>query len=155
MTETTTTQDTARAETLTALRARAVALTALADRLDAHPEATAPYHVPDREINIYCTGAADQRAVMAATARAIGCTWAKKPWEANGTAYFDLVGDFHGITITITAYRDQVCECVVTGTENREVDEVITPAVPAVTRKVTKPVEVITWRCSPILADVS
>ncbi len=149
MTEMTTTQDSTRAEFTAALRARAEALTALAGRLDAHPEAKLPYQLPADEINIYCTSTADQRAVMAATARAIGCTWTKKPWEANGTAYFDLVGDFHGITIAITAYRDQVCERVVTGTEEREVDEVVTPAV---TKKVMKTVEVVEWDCGSLLA---
>ena len=96
----------------------------------------------------------DPRAAMAAAARTIPCAWRKEAWEAedNGASYFDLTGQLAGLKVRLVAYRDAVCTRVVTGTEDREVEEVVTPAL---TRKVTKPVEVVEWRCESLLAPVT
>ena len=90
-----------------------------------------------------------ERAAMAEAARAFPCNWDKKFYGSEDNAYVDLVGKLAGVTVELAAYRDVVCERVVTGTEDREVEEVVTPAV---TRTVTKPVEVVEWRCGSVLA---
>jgi hypothetical protein len=93
-------------------------------------------------------GARDQ---MAALARAIPCRWEKSAREGydGGPAYFDLTGSLDGVTLAVTAHRDAVCTRVVVGTEDREVQETVTPAV---TRTVIKPAEVVEWQCGPLLA---
>jgi hypothetical protein len=93
----------------------------------------------------------DAREQMAAVARALRCAWQKEVTveDEEFPAYFRMAGDLSGLQVQLTAYRDAVCTRVVTGTEDREVEEVVTPAL---TRKVTKPVEVVEWRCESLLA---
>ncbi len=86
------------------------------------------------------------REDMAATVRSFpGVIWAK---QADG-AYFRLDGKLAGLHIQLAAYRDAVCTRKVTGTEELEVEEIITPAV---TRKTVKTVEVVEWDCQSLLA---
>src|SRR5262249_33664743 len=87
----------------------------------------------------------DQRQRMADAARAIPCRWEKD----GGSTYFYLTGHLHGLKLALMAYRDEVCTRVVTGTELQEVEEEVQPAV---TRTVVKPVEIVEWQCSPLLA---
>lgn len=126
-------------------------LRALADVLEDHPEVPLPYHGHGCEISINFLSGPDPRERLAAAARAFPCDWRKDAWEApdGGAAYFDLLGKLHGLRLKLAAYREAVCTRVVTGTEDREVEEVVTPAV---TRTVTKPVEVVQWVCAPVLA---
>ena len=121
-------------------------LRALADILEEHREVPLPYHGDGTAITISrFLSVADPRAEMAATARAFPVRWRKEVRDD----YFDLRGELHGLKLHLVAYRDAVCTRVVTGTEEREVEEVITPAV---TRMVTKPVEVVEWVCGSVLA---
>jgi hypothetical protein len=94
---------------------------------------------------------ASAREDLAAAARAMPCAWTKDAWETGdgGRAYFDLAGQLGELKIKLGAYRDAVCTRVVTGTEEREVEEVVTPAE---TRKVTQTVEVVEWQCGSLLA---
>jgi hypothetical protein len=88
----------------------------------------------------------DARERMAATARALPCSsWAK----STDDTYFRMSGQILGLDISLTAYRDAVCTRTVTGTEVREVEVEVTPAV---TEKVMQEVEVVAWDCHAILA---
>jgi hypothetical protein len=100
-------------------------------------------------------GGDDPRTDMAAAARAIPVAgnWGKHYSDATDRypAYFDMNGEMAGgLRIKLTALRDQVCERIVTGTEMRPVERVITPAV---TETVDEPVEIVEWRCAePVMA---
>lgn len=95
----------------------------------------------------------EPRQVLAAAARAIPCTWRKEATDADERGrwpgYFDLYGQLGGLHLKLRAERDVVCTRRVVGTEDREVDEVVTPAV---TRTVVRPVEVVAWECDPLMA---
>jgi hypothetical protein len=128
-------------------------LRALADVLEEHPEVPLPYEGASTELTfMFLTG--DMRGDLAATARAIPCSWRKGGSDATEKypAYFDMRGELHGLRLHLTAFREAVCTKVVKGTEDREVEEVVTPAV---TRKVTKPVEIVEWECHSILAPAA
>lgn len=137
--------------------AYAKGLRALAGILEASPGIPLPYHGTDAEIAINAfLHSQDPRAEMAATVRAFsGVTWAKETRDGQGPddSYFDMTGSLHGIRLRLTAFRDAVCERVVTGT--REVTEKVKDpealaAVPEV--EITKTVDEVEWRCSPVLA---
>ncbi|HZR50053.1 MAG TPA: hypothetical protein VFB06_11095 [Streptosporangiaceae bacterium] len=114
-----------------------------------HPDIPMP-HVRDRSVGIYFFGETDERAGIAAAIRAFRrCKWDKRTWEREGDAYFEMTGTWEGWHVKLSAHRDAVCKRVVAGTEDREVEEIVTPAV---TRKVVKPVEIIEWVCEPVTA---
>jgi hypothetical protein len=90
------------------------------------------------------------REAMAAAARAFPCNWEKRvSGGGESSEYFDLLGTLGALRVELTAPRKAVCKRVVVGTEEQEVEEVVTPAV---TRKVTKPVEIVEWDCGSLLA---
>ena len=124
----------------------------LAGILDAHPELPLPFEggSAGRAMSFHFLFGADPRAALAAAARARPCTLAKnvRDYGEHG-AYLDLAGQLAGLHVELTAYRDDVCTRRVTGTEDREVEETVTPAV---TRKVTRTVDVVEWECHPVMA---
>lgn len=130
-------------------------LRAIAAFLDEHPEVPLPYLGGGAEgstlpaMSIYLTDYDIAREQMAAIARAMGNAVKAPKTYHDGTEAFQVWRAFEGIAQFAQAPRDQVCTRVVTGTEDREVEEVVTPAVK---RKVTKPVEIVEWRCEPLLA---
>jgi hypothetical protein len=128
-------------------------LRALADILENHPEVPLPHDGTGSEIaiNAFLTSD-DPRAELAAAARAFPCAWRKGARDGEYGDYFDLHGELHGLKLRLTAFREAICTKVVTGTEDREVEEVVTPAV---TRTVTKPVPVVEWVCTPVLAPAA
>jgi hypothetical protein len=110
-----------------------------------HPGTPMPYQVVRREVEFNFFGANPQ-ADIAAVTKTFRCgTWEKRTYGIE-TAYFEMTGEWRGWKIHVSAYRDAVCKRVVTGTEDREVEEIVTPAV---TRMVTKPVEIVAWECEP------
>ncbi len=129
-------------------------LRALADILEAHPEVPLPYQGSSPQyarLTFHFLNADDPRGEMAAARRALGVPLDK---DARDDAYFDLKGSLHGLHFTMTAFRAAVCERVVTGTREVEIDEPdpqALAAVPKVKRTVT--VEDVEWQCHPILAD--
>ena len=129
-------------------------LRALADAIDGNDDLPLPSQGSISPITIQFLHGDDPRAAMGAAARAIPCNWRKNTWEgSSGTAYFDLTGELDGLHITLTAFRDTVCERVVTGT--REVTRTVKDpeaiaAVPEV--EVTETVEDVEWRCGSLLA---
>lgn len=128
----------------------------LADALEAHPEIPLPRTGASGgpPVKLHFLGGPDPRGALAAAARLIPCTWRKEFSEADPDgrwpAYLDLRGQLGGLHLELTAKRDDVCTRVVKGTEEREVEEIVTPAVK---RRVTRPVEVVEWTCAPVLAD--
>lgn len=149
------TQPAAAADSEDGRRAAYVAgLRAVADTLEDRPEVPLPFEGRAEPLTFHFLYDGDPRAALAAAARALGGTWAKvtRDYGAGG-AYFDLLGEACGVRLRLTAYRDAVCERVVTGTED-VTDWVKDPeklaAVPLV--EVTRPVETVEWRCRPVLA---
>lgn len=130
-------------------------LRVFAAALEKHPEIPLPNDGMTLPLIITFFADDDPRAAMAAAARALPCAWRKKV-SGNGTAassYFDLEGDLAGLKLLLTAYRDDICERVVTGT--REVTETVKDpgklaAVPEIT--VTRTEETVEWRCGSVLA---
>jgi hypothetical protein len=130
-------------------------LRAVADFLDEHPEVRLPYLGAYAEgsdlpsLPIYLVTGATARDELAAITRAMGtATKAVKQFAVGGDS-FQVWREFEGIVLCAGVDRGEVCTKVVTGTEDREVEEVVTPAV---TRKVVKQVEVVEWKCEPLLA---
>lgn len=120
----------------------------LADLIDANAGIPLPYDGTDSPITFHFWGE-PARGQMAAAARAFPVALSK---TSSSDTYFRLTGRLAGtcgLKIQLVTDRDAVCERVVVGVEDREVDEVVTPAV---TRKVIKPTEVVEWRCHPLLA---
>ena len=122
-------------------------LRALAGVLETNPGIPLPGSGSRYSLLITFFDEATAKETMAAAARAFPCSWRKKSSGRDGE-YFDLTGRLEGLQLELSAPRDVVCERVVTGTEVREVDEVVQPEV---TRKVTREVEVVEWRCGTLL----
>lgn len=117
----------------------------IADALDANPEIELPVHGTRQSLGFNLWGA-DAREQMAAVARILPGPWAK---EVDDT-YMRLWGQIAGVRVCITAFRDSVCTRRVVGTEEREVEVEVTPAV---TEKRIEAVEIVEWDCHPILGD--
>lgn len=123
-------------------------LRALADLLDANPDLKLPYEGSTGELLVILTSEDDQKAALAAWARALP---GEKRKDVRG-ATFDLYGSLHGLRLQVIASRDQVCRKVVTGT--REVTKTIPdPSVEVPTVEVTETVETVEWVCEPILGE--
>ena len=122
----------------------------LTEKLAATPDTPLPRSISGDDVDFWFTSGPDPRADLAACARSFRLgSWQKRTWEGSNRAYFEMAGEWDGWRICLNAYRDAVCTKVVTGTEVREVDEEVTPAV---TRKVTKEVETFEWVCEPVTA---
>lgn len=144
----------AAARAIASRRAEYIAgLRLLADALEMHPEAELPAGGTTVPLSITFWGSS-ARERMAAAARALPCTWTKDYRDGGEgyESYFDLNGMLAGLKIALTAYRDTVCERVVVRTEDREVEEVVTPAE---TRMVVKSVEIVRWECGSVLKDAA
>lgn len=126
-------------------------LRALADILESNPAIQLPTHGTLLPLLIPFTRGQDVRERMAAAARAFRCNWAKSVDESEDgkSAYLNLDGQLNGLKVQLYAQRDAVCTRRVIGTEQREVETTI---IPAVTEKITKEVEIVEWDCTPILA---
>lgn len=119
----------------------------LAGWLEAHPEIPLPYDGPASPLAWFFYGTdAAAREGIAAVARAFPGPLAKEVVDyADGESRFRLTGSLAGVKVLFSAERDAVC--TITGYEDREVEETVTPAVK---RTITKPMPV--WECAPILA---
>lgn len=126
-------------------RAATVAgLRAAADFFEANPDAPMPFGVDlGRHMN--------DRDEFVSAVRALGS--ARKDF---GSTYAQVARSFGGgVEIRYQAYREQVCERVVVGTRQVEVEEADPAAVAALPKfKRTETVEDVEWRCEPLLAPV-
>lgn len=121
-------------------------LRALADLLEAQPELMKPHGA----LQVIPLGEQQSREQLAVWARALP---GKKDKQINDT-FANLVGTLRGVQVKVVAYRDEVCERVVTGTETvtkKVKDPEALAAVPEI--EVTEEVEQVEWVCRPMLAD--
>lgn len=124
----------------------------LADLLDADTDLELPYTGSTSEMVVIPLGAENQRAQLVAWARAMaryGKLRRRPVDHQDGSSSFYLYGTVGGLKVQVITDRETVCRRVVTGTENREVEEIVRPAE---IRKVTKPVEIVEWVCEPVTA---
>lgn len=128
------------------------ALFELALLLEQNPDLPIPFELTDSHLNIHLMSAANPREQMAAIARMLPGPLEKDVWGHGENHYFDLKAKIGGtIDLHVGAYRDQVCERVVTGT--REVTKTVPdPAVVVPQVEVTETVEDVEWVCTPLLA---
>lgn len=131
----------------------AAALRALLDFIEANPELGDRFGRSFTNVMVYA-GRENPRQVMADFARAGLAAGAKVVKDFQGDDWAQVFLHFGPIKIEVYSTRAEVCERVVVGTAEVE-EEVPDPealaAVPKV--KVTKTVERVEWRCTPILAD--
>jgi hypothetical protein len=130
-------------------------LRALADILEQHPELRLPYEgdSPDigKRITFHFLSSDDPRSEIAAARRALGVPLEK---EGDSDSYFYFNGNLHGLYFNLVAFRNEVCERVVVGTREVEIEEPdpeLLAQVPTVKR--TETVEDVEWQCHPILAE--
>jgi hypothetical protein len=122
----------------------------LAEFLAASPAIPLPQSINGCAVDFWFTSGEDPKAALAACARAFGLDgWKKRTWDSTTRSYFEMSREWDGWRINLNAHRDTVCTKVLTGTERREVEEVVTPAV---TVKVMADVETYEWRCEPVMA---
>lgn len=125
------------------------ALRTLADWIDQHPELGLPYGVDIGKPNPVSISVLDDTETtperFAAAVKALGGARVK---EADD-GYMCVRRVFGpGVEVEIWTTRSRVCEAVVVGTEQVQVEEIVTPAV---TRNVTEERDIVEWRCAPIL----
>lgn len=121
----------------------AESLRALARLIEANPELPMPYSIDASWIE---TDAEATRDMMRAFAKAVPGQKRKRVSEAQ----YNLEAKIGPVRLTAIAWREEVCERVVVGT-----DTVTIPATEAVEAQPerTEEREVVEWRCHPILAD--
>ncbi len=123
----------------------------VADLLEQHDELPLPSAGDIFPMTFTFLSGGDRKAALAAAARLIPSQLHKKVRDGDYGSYFDLEGRLDGLMIQLTAFRDDVCERVVTGT--REVTkQVPDPAVDVPLVEVTETVEEVEWVCGPLLA---
>jgi len=129
-------------------------LRALADLLDNRPNLPLPYTGSSSAspITFYALGAGQNpKDVLAQVARMLHGT-ATKTVSASGD-YYSIAGNFYGLHIDATAYRNAVCQRVVMGTH-----EVTVPATAKIPARPAMPayvetVEDVQWVCGSLLAE--
>lgn len=120
------------------------------DLLEAHEEIPIPYFGASptygRQMIHFLSGK-DNKADMARAARALPGPLEK---DVRTDGYFDLKGSIDGYHYTLIAYRDEVCERVVTGVE-KVTRSIPDPKVQVPLIEVTEDVETVEWRCGSVL----
>lgn len=94
----------------------------------------------------------NEAAELAEAARTLGGEWEKRAEDASGLFYLSREVA-PGVVYELVAWREAVCQRVVTGTREVEVEEPdpeMVAALPVVKR--TQTVEDVEWRCEPLLA---
>ncbi|MFD8496278.1 hypothetical protein [Amycolatopsis sp. NPDC059657] len=131
----------------------AAGLRAFADMIEQNPETADGfrYTLTDAAINVHLADGneAEQQAMFARVALRHG---AKVTKDINDT-WHNLIIDFGGVKAQVLAYREEVCERVVTGTETvtkTVPDPKLLAEVPTI--EVTEKVETYEWQCKPLLA---
>jgi hypothetical protein len=129
-------------------------LTDLADLLADHPEIGDPVEIQPHAIRFqflsgYALSVEAVKERMAEVRRAfpIG-RWVKNDPGSGGDYnrnYFELTGRWNGFTVELIAYRNDVCQRVVVGTEK------VVEQVPTGFEEQTVEKEIVEWRCAPVL----
>lgn len=126
----------------------------LADLLEQNPEVPLPYQLGGGDdISFHFLHGGRERERMAELARLIPGPLTKHVRGSKEYGdYFDLKGSIAGIRVHLIAFRDAVCERIVTGT--REVTKTVPdPTVMVALVEVTETVEDVEWVCGPLLAE--
>jgi hypothetical protein len=141
----------------TAAERQIAALTAVIAVLRDHPDVAEYIDIPLRNLgtHVFAAPDVDPRALFAEFIRGMKAKGAKITKDFSET-YANVYADFGAVRIGVQAYRNEVCDLVVTGT--REVtEEILDPvalaAVPTTT--VTRTEDVKEWVCTPLLADTT
>lgn len=129
------------------------ALFELALLLEQNPGLPIPFELGSgSHLNIMLMSAKDPKGDLARIVRILPGPIEKRVWGAGANDYFDAIAKIGPIEIRVGAFRDQVCERVVTGT--REVTEIVPdPSVEVPLVEVTKTVEDVRWECGSLLRD--
>lgn len=125
-------------------------LRALADLLEQHDEVPLPFTGSSYSpiaISDFLH-AEDPKGDLAAAARAFPGRLDKDVRDD----YFDLRGQLGSLHVKFTAYREAVCERIVTGT--REVTREVVVPIETRTETVTEVIEDVEWVCAPLLQPV-
>ncbi|QFU87839.1 hypothetical protein [Amycolatopsis sp. YIM 10] len=131
---------------------QAEALRRLADLIEATPEIEACYLRAPFTPNIWHLRSAAELGELARAALRLGARVEK---EAASDVY-DLQIHFGASGFSALAPRGDVCERVVTGTEvitKKVPDPILVAQVPEV--EVLEEVEIVEWRCTPLLAQAT
>lgn len=118
----------------------------LADLLDTNPDIPLPYHGNGTALLWIIVSEKDQKATLAAIARALPGKVTKDVRDGS----FDLKGQLAGLLVQVIAQRDEVCTRVVTGTET-VTKTIPDPDVEVPLVEVTETVEQVEWICGPLL----
>jgi hypothetical protein len=97
----------------TARAAHIAGLRALADAMETHPDVPLPFHGRLDPVTLHFLRDSDPVPAMTDAATAFGGPWRQRTrdyTDTGGCAYFDLLGEFHGLQVKLTAYRDAACE---------------------------------------------
>ncbi|MFD9949996.1 hypothetical protein ACFWYW_28440 [Nonomuraea sp. NPDC059023] len=124
-------------------------LRALADILDANPDLPLPYDGDGKPLSFIEGIAAESRRGAAVFARVM-----PGPVEKSGTdSQFYLKAKLHGLRVKWIATREEMCERIVVGTREVEIEEPDPEAVAALPKvKRVEVVEDVEWKCRPVLA---
>jgi hypothetical protein len=85
----------------------------LADAMETCPDVPVPFHGRLEPITIHFLHDGDPIPAMTRAARALGGPWDSRVRDytgSGGCAYVDLLGEYHGLQVQLTAYRDVACE---------------------------------------------
>jgi hypothetical protein len=93
--------------------AHATGLRALADAIEACPDVPVPFYGRLEPLTVHFLRDGDPIPAMARAASLFGGPWDSRIRDytgSGGRAYFDLTGEYHGLHVKLTAYRDAACE---------------------------------------------
>lgn len=124
----------------------------LADLLERHDDLPLPTH---GDVSWLLFGTKGERDTAAQIVRRMPGIWTKVPYGDEGKeTLFGFIAEQRGVSLKVVVYRDAVCERIVTGTE-RVTETIPDPAVQVPLVEVTREVETVEWRCSPLLAEAT
>ncbi len=132
---------------------QAAGLRQLADMIEQNPELATNFDYTLNYSGISLHLRSNDRATEMANIARIARRYGAKTTKDIGDDMYNLVCDFGGVKAKVLAYRNEVCERVVTGTHEvtEEVpDPVAVAALPKV--KQTRVEEIVEWKCRPLLA---
>jgi hypothetical protein len=126
-------------------------LRALADLLDAHPDLPLPYTGTGLSALNWIEVSADVQRSAAVFARVMPGTVEKSVSDNAGQFYLDFT--LHGLSLRWIASRAEMCERIVVGKREVEIEEPDPEALAQVPKvKRVEVVEDVEWQCRPVLA---
>jgi hypothetical protein len=133
---------------------QAAGLRAIADMIEANPHLAQNFASTLNRSGLNVHVCSDDRAAEMGQIARIALRHGAKVDKDIDDTWHNLVMMFGTVKATVLAYRNEVCERVVTGTQTvtkTVKDPVALAAVPEV--EVTEDVETVEWVCKPLLAS--